>query len=67
VAYRPPDDTAERVRVAIELIKLEFGFNPGLASQAIGTWSEAYTNSAKSYAEQRAEILASLAFAVGIV
>ena len=67
VTYRPPDDTANRVRVAIELVKLEFAFNPGLASQTIGTWSEAYTSGGKSYAEQRAEILASLSPGIGIV
>ena len=67
VTYRPPDDTANRVRVAIELVKLEFAFNPGLASQTIGTWSEAYTSGGKSYAEQRREILASLSPGIGIV
>jgi len=67
VTYRPPDDTANRVRVAIELVKLEFAFSPGLASQTIGTWSEAYSNSAKSYPEQRAEILASLNPGIGII
>ena len=61
VTYTPVDDTANRVRVAIELVKLQIAFTPGLASQTIGTWSEAYTVAGTaSYPEQREAILASL-------
>jgi hypothetical protein len=70
VTYRPPDDTARRVTAAIDLVRLEIAFNPGLASQTIGTWAESYTSSGssgRSYAEQRADILAALESAGGIV
>lgn len=60
VTYTPFDDTAERQRVQRELVMLDIAFQPGLVSQSIGTWSEAYTASGKSYSEQRADILASL-------
>lgn len=67
VTYRPPDDTANRVRVAIDLVKLDIATNPGLASQSIGTWAEAYTsNSAFNYALERQSILASLSPGIGI-
>ncbi len=61
VVYTPADDTAERQRVQLELVKLDLTYQPGLVSQDIGTWSETYQNAASmSYADQRAEILASL-------
>ena len=59
VVYTPVDDTANRIRVAIELVKLSITFSPGLASQTIGTWGEAYATGVP-YPEQRAAILASL-------
>lgn len=59
VAYVPVDDTANRIRVATELVKLNISFSPGLASQTIGTWSETYRTDVP-YPEQRAAILASL-------
>jgi hypothetical protein len=59
VTYVRADDAAERRRVQVALVKLEISFQPGLAAQQIGTWSETYA-SGKPYAEQRAEILASL-------
>ena len=68
VTYRPFDDTANRVRVAVELVKLDLAHQPGLASQTIGTWSETYaTGSQATYAEQRAAILASLSGGAWIV
>ena len=61
VAFAPIDDTATRQRVQAELVKLDIAFNPGLASQTIGTWSETYTADAVgSHAQQRADILATL-------
>jgi hypothetical protein len=63
--YVPVDNTAERIRVAVELVKLAITFSPGLASQSIGTWSEAYQTGVP-YSEQRAAILASLSDGFGI-
>ena len=61
VVYTPVDDTASRQRVQAELVRLDIAFTPGLASQQIGTWTETYATSGRTYAEQRADILASLA------
>ena len=61
VTHVPADDAARRNQAAIELVRLGIAFNPGLASQTIGTWSESYAApGSKSYPEQRADILASL-------
>lgn len=59
VTYLPRDDYAERQRVQRELVALDLSFQPGLAGQTIGTWSETYAQS-EPYATQRAAILASL-------
>jgi hypothetical protein len=59
VTYRPYADMANRIRVAVELVKLELATAGGLTAQAIGSWSETYA-SGTAHAEQRAEILASL-------
>jgi len=59
VTYLPRDDFAERQRVVRELVTLDLTYQPGLAAQTIGTWSETYQGGA-TYAEQRAAILASL-------
>ena len=68
VAYLPRDDLAERQRVQRELVQLDITFQPGLAAQTIGTWSETYASAtAKTYAEQRANILASMGQQVLIV
>jgi len=68
LTYFRKDDVAERIRAAVALVKLELGFQPGLVSQSIGTWSETYSaTSMKPYAEQRAEILASLSDGGGLV
>ena len=66
VTYTPAGDADTRKRVQLELVKLDLSFTPGVASEAIGTWSESYV-SGKPYAEQRAEILASLGSGVLIV
>ena len=59
--YVPVDDTAERIRVAVGLVKLDIVHNPGLPAITIGTWTEQYTsNSAFNYEVERAAILASL-------
>lgn len=64
--YVPIDDTAARIVAATELVKLAITFSPGLASQSIGTWSETYVTSGKSYPEQRQDVLAGLADGGGI-
>lgn len=66
VVYTPADDTAERQRVQLELVKLDLNQNPGLSAETIGTWSETYAAPA-SYAETRAAILASLTTGGGMV
>jgi hypothetical protein len=65
VTYVRPDDTAERVRVAVALVQLDLNHAPGLASQQIGTWQEAYRTD-QDYAAQRDAILASLGSGPGI-
>lgn len=60
VTYVPLSHIADRKRVASELVKLDIAFSPGLASQTIGPWTETYS-SGRTYADQRAEVLASLA------
>lgn len=57
--YTPLDDTAERQRVAIELVKLDLAHQPGLSGQSIGSWSESYA--ALDYTETRESLIASLA------
>lgn len=59
VTYSPFSDLATRERVQIELCRLDIAFNPTLASQTIGAWSETY-QTGLPYATQRADILASL-------
>lgn len=59
LVYPAYTDTAERIRVQIELVSLDLASNPNLASQSIGTWSESYA-AAGSYNDQREDILASL-------
>jgi hypothetical protein len=61
VTYTPLLDEAVRDGVAISLVQLDITFNPGLASQRLGEWSETYVQGADgAYAEQRDKILASL-------
>lgn len=60
VTYSPFSDNASRGRVQAELAKLTIAFNPGLASQTIGSWAESYVTSGVPYEDQRASILATL-------
>ena len=61
VVYTPADDTAERQRVQLELVKLDLAYQPGLAGQKIGTWEETYSaSSVMNYEIERGLILASL-------
>lgn len=61
VASTAFDDTSERQRVAIGLVKLDLTHNPGLASETIGDWSESYVNgSAMNYEMERESLLSSL-------
>lgn len=62
ITYTPVDDTATREVVQIELIKLEIAFNPALASETVGAWTQTFVSSQKSYPEQRGDILARLRY-----
>lgn len=59
VVYTPADDTAERQRVQMELVKLELNQDPGMSAETIGTYTGTYA-APSIYAETRAAILASL-------
>ncbi|HUW17467.1 MAG TPA: hypothetical protein VMW94_10345 [Actinomycetes bacterium] len=66
VTYVREDDVADRIRVAVALVRLDLTYAPGLTSQQIGTWSETYaTTGSRSYEEQRADLLGSLTEMVG--
>lgn len=60
VRYTPYSDVATRVITQLQLCRLEIAFNPGLASQTIGSWAEAFTTNGIPYPEQRDAILARL-------
>jgi len=65
VTYQPYLDDAERDRVAVELVKLDINYSPGLTAQEIGDWSEQYArNDLFNYETERAAILNSLNAAV---
>lgn len=69
VVYTPIDQDDERDRVAAELVGLSLTFRPGIASQQIGPWREAYQEGGAgqlTYEQQRATILATLGAAAGI-
>lgn len=57
--YPAFDDTAERIRVQLDLVRLDLSFKPGLTGETIGTWSEQF-GAAGDYEAQREEILRSL-------
>jgi hypothetical protein len=59
ITYTAFDDTAERIRVQLELVKLDLASKPGVTSEQIGTWTEQYAPSG-TYAEAREAILRSL-------
>jgi hypothetical protein len=62
ITIATPDDTAERIRVQIGLVKLDLGFTPGTGSERIGDWSETSSQQQGiTYAQLREEYLASLA------
>lgn len=62
VNYTALDDTAERQRVAIALVKLDISHQPGLQAQQIGDWSETYARQAATdYKAERESLLDSLA------
>jgi hypothetical protein len=65
VVQTPADDTAERVRVAIALVKLDLTYNPGLTDERIGDWSESYNGSAMPYGLEREAILSTLLVGLG--
>ena len=59
VTYVPYSDINSRCVAQLALVRLDITFNPGIASQSIGPWSESY-GGGKSYPEQRADILAAI-------
>ncbi len=61
VVYTPADDTSERERVQLELVKLDLNAQPGLAAQSVEGFGETYnSNSVMNYEIERALILATL-------
>ncbi len=64
VVYTPADDTDERNRVQLELVKLDLDSHPGLASQSVEGFAEAYRG---DYEAERAAILATLGSGGGMV
>jgi hypothetical protein len=62
VTYAPVDDTATREIVQLELVKLAISFNPALASETVGAWTQTFVSSQKTYPEQRGDILARLRY-----
>ena len=61
VVYTPGDETADRERVQIELVRLDLNAQPGIALETIGTWEERYSGAGLlNYSAERADLLASL-------
>jgi hypothetical protein len=57
----PVDDTDDRKRVQLELVRLELGYDPGVTSETIGAWSEQRASNATwNVHEERERILQSL-------
>lgn len=64
VVYTPADDTAERQRVQLELVKLDLNYRPGLIAQSVEGFAEQY---AATYEQSRADILDTLSPGSGMV
>lgn len=63
VVHVPYDDTADRLRVAIALVKQDLNHNPGIVSEQIGDYQATYaprTAGAAQYDQERDAILATL-------
>ena len=61
VVYTPQDETADRERVQIELVRLDLNARPGLAEQAVEGFLERYSGAGLlNYSAERADLLASL-------
>ena len=60
VTYTPVDDTATRKMIQVELIKIEIAFNPALASETVGAWTQTYSSTNRTYPEWRADALGRL-------
>jgi len=66
VTYTPLDDSADRIRATIALVKLDINNNPGLTAESVGDWSQTYAdNSAMNYGRERETILSSLEAGLG--
>lgn len=63
VTYTPLSNAAERERVQIALVQADLNYSPGVTSERIGDWSEAFAQATANtgYQVERAAILASLA------
>lgn len=60
VAVTTADDSAERDRVALELVLLDLSYQPGVSSERVGDWSQTSGMASGSYDAERDAILASL-------
>lgn len=66
VVFVPADDSAERIRVVIALVKLDLTHNPGITDERIGDWGETYANnSVMNYGLEREMLLESLLVGLG--
>lgn len=68
VEYTPVDSWAARRVAAAKLVALELNYQPGLASQTIGDWSEVYNTSSVTsrYDDERYAILSTVRESSGI-
>jgi hypothetical protein len=65
VVYTPADETADRTRVQIALVRLDLNAEPGLAQQITEGFAERFSGAGLlNYSEERADLLASLGSAV---
>lgn len=61
VVYTPADETADRERVQIALVRLDLNAEPGLAQQITEGFAERFSGAGLlNYSEERADLLASL-------
>jgi hypothetical protein len=60
VAYEPRDDLANRRKAQAALVALDLTYRPGLTSQRIGEYSEAFGQGDNTYIRERNAILSSL-------
>ena len=66
VVYVPADDAARRGIAQVELCRVSIAFNPGLASQTIGQWTEAYQTGGATPEELRSAAVLPLLDPAGV-